>query len=141
MAVTAPGVPPEYIRITGKFIVDDSIEGKKLVRDAIFYGTPKLEETPAEDAFLHELVDAAWVRRLVSAEIIKALKNFKPNTGPINSTHKRFTKFKINNVMSQELGEDEYISNVNVNARPFLQIDPTVPFESIKVNAEEMFLP
>ena len=52
-----------------------------------------------------------------------------------------FTKFKVNNVMSQELGEDEYISNVNVNARPFLQIDPTVPFESIKVNAEEMFLP
>jgi len=141
LAVTAPGVPPEYIRITGKFIVDDSIEGKKLVRDAIFYGTPKLEETPAEDAFLHELVDAAWVRRLVSAEIIKALKNFKPNTGPINSTHKRFTKFKVNNVMSQELGEDEYISNVNVNAHPFLQIDPTQPFESIKVNSEEMFLP
>lgn len=66
LATTQAGTPPEYIRITSDFIVDDSIIPQKLVRDFVLFGTPELTVQPNDDASNLQLANTAWVRKTVA---------------------------------------------------------------------------
>jgi hypothetical protein len=66
LATTNAGTPPEYIKITGNFIVDDSINPQKLVKDFVLFGTPELTKEPYMDADNLQIANTAWVRKVVA---------------------------------------------------------------------------
>lgn len=66
LATTQAGTPPEYIRITDDFIVDDSIHPQKLVRDFALFGTPSLTVQPKDTADNLQLANTSWVRKTVA---------------------------------------------------------------------------
>lgn len=74
LATTQGGVPPEYIKITSDFIVDDTIIPQKLVHNFVLYGTPESTQHPPADADNRQIPDTYWVRRTVA----NMIKDFNP---------------------------------------------------------------
>ena len=66
LAATQGNVPPEYIKITSDFIVDDSIIPQKLVHNFVLFGIPETTEHPAPDADNRQIPDTYWVRKTVA---------------------------------------------------------------------------
>ena len=61
IGVTGPDVPPEYLMITGNFIVNASIPGNKLVPNVVLVGTPSLEVSPPLNTDNRTLATTEWV--------------------------------------------------------------------------------
>ena len=66
IGVTGPDVPPEYLMITGNFIVNSSIPGNKLIPNIVLSGSPALEIDPPSDSNDHSLVTTGWVTSKLS---------------------------------------------------------------------------
>lgn len=66
IGVTGPDVPPEYLMITGDFIVETSIPGSKLVPNIILSGTPKIEIDPDPLASDHTIASTGWVQSKIT---------------------------------------------------------------------------
>lgn len=71
---TQDNVPPEYLKITSDFIVDDSIIPSKLIRDFILFGTPEITEHPPADSENRQIADTYWVRKTIAS----IMKDFNP---------------------------------------------------------------
>ena len=78
LAVTQPNRPPEYILITGDFIVNDSIQTSKLKKDLILRGTPILENHPDADAADREIASTKWIREYVDKKIQELRDELNP---------------------------------------------------------------
>lgn len=144
LAVTAPGVPPEYIRITGDFVVDDSLSSWKLMKDLRLKGTPTLENHPDADSYNKEIPTTKWVADFVEARLVEALQGLTPNPpstpgGSIHPSHKRFDKIKADATVVETLAENEYIQKVKVNGLTTSEVtDPSVPMGSVKLNGVQI---
>lgn len=75
LATSQAGVPPEYIKITGDYIVDDSIMGEKLLRNIALPGSPSLTTMPPLEADDNRLANTKWVKLAVA----DAIDNFNPD--------------------------------------------------------------
>ena len=67
IGVTAPDVPPEYLMITGDFIVETSIPGSKLIPDTTLSGTPLIAINPPNDSNDRSIASTSWVHDKISA--------------------------------------------------------------------------
>ena len=61
IGVTGPDVPPEYLMITGDFIVNDSIPGNKLMTNLQLTGTPTIEIDPPANSRDHSVPTTGWL--------------------------------------------------------------------------------
>ena len=61
IGVTGPDVPPEYLMITGNFIVNSSIPGNKLMSNLVLSGTPTIEIDPPANSRDHSVPSTGWL--------------------------------------------------------------------------------
>ena len=66
IGVTGPDVPPEYLMITGNFIVETSIPGSKLIPNTTLSGTPLIGLNPPTDSNDRSIASTAWVQSKIS---------------------------------------------------------------------------
>ena len=82
LGASAPGVPPEYIKISSEYIVDYSIKPEKLEYDFLLYGHPLISKNPPDNADNMMIANTAWVRTTIE----NRLKTYIPdNYGNINT--------------------------------------------------------
>jgi hypothetical protein len=74
IASTQAGTPPEYIKLTNDFIMDDTIRPQKLVRDFVFFGSPTIALRPDSTANDSRIPDTRWVRETIA----NIIKDFNP---------------------------------------------------------------
>ena len=67
IGVTGPDVPPEYLMITGDFIVNYSIPGNKLEANIQLTGTPTLEINPPANSRDHSIATTGWLASRIDA--------------------------------------------------------------------------
>ena len=65
IGVTGPDVPPEYLMITGNFIVNDSIPGNKLKSNIALSGTPTIEIEPPVNSRDHSIATTGWLSNVI----------------------------------------------------------------------------
>ena len=78
IGVTGPDVPPEYLMITGDFIVNDSIPGNKLMTNLQLTGTPTIEIDPPVNSRDHSIPTTGWISDKMEAfqqQIDRAIAN------------------------------------------------------------------
>ena len=78
IGVTGPDVPPEYLMITGDFIVNDSIPGNKLMTNLQLTGTPTIEIDPPVNSRDHSIPTTGWISDKMDAfqqQIDRAIAN------------------------------------------------------------------
>ena len=67
IGVTGPDVPPEYLMITGDFIVNNSIPANKLMSNLQLGGTPSIEIDPPSNSRDHSIPSTGWINAKLDA--------------------------------------------------------------------------
>ena len=111
IGVTGPDVPPEYLMITGNFIVNDSIPGNKLMSNLQLSGTPTIEINPPANSRDHSVATTGWLANILDDfqnQITTAIQNMA--SGSISNIPIA-TDTDINNII-----DEVWTNNSNSNS-------------------------
>ncbi len=85
LGVTDSNKPPEYLMITGNFIVNNSIPSNKLEANLVLNGTPTIANNPSPQSYSTEIATTKWVKDIITPIVEEIISSFV-STININGT-------------------------------------------------------